>query len=448
MKRDAPHILFVNPWIHDFAAYDFWAKPMGLLTIAALLRQHGLRVSYLDCLNRFHPAATHTDPSARHGRGPYLKTRIAKPDGLGDVDRHYSRYGILPSWFAENLKSLQRPDLVLVTSLMTYWYPGVQETIAAVRSVFPETPIVLGGIYARLCEAHAKKYSGADEVFVLPAEENILSLIQHYTGYSAGLKFDPANLDSYPYPALDLQTLINYVPLLTSRGCPFNCAYCASHLLEPRRMLRSAESVVEEISFWHRNYSVMDFVLYDDAFLMDADNHAIPILEKIIDLRLLLRFHTPNAIHIRGISSQTARLMHRAGFHTLRLGLETVEFEHRQKIDKKVSEEEFKSAVGFLKDVGFDKSNVGAYLLAGLPGQSWDSIIQSIQTVKRSGITPVIAYYTPIPGTELWPLAVKASRYDLQADPIFSNNAVMPCRKEPFAWDKITQLKKLAANQG
>jgi len=445
MKCDVPHILLVNPWIHDFAAFDFWAKPMGLLTIAALLRRHGVQVSYMDCLNRFHPKAPEVDPAARYGRGPYLKTRIAKPTGLEDVDRHFSRYGILPSWFDEDLQTIERPDLVLVTSLMTYWYPGVRETIDIVRSVFPQTPIVLGGIYARLCEAHAQKNCGADEVASMPAEQNILPLIQRYTGYSAELKFNPANLDSYPYPALDLQTHINYAPLLTSRGCPFSCAYCASHLLEPRRMLRSAESVVEEISYWHKDYGVMDFILYDDAFLVDAEKHAIPILERIINANLEIRFHTPNAIHVRGISSLTARLMHRAGFHSLRLGLETVEFEHRQKIDKKVSEKEFTGAVDCLRAAGFEKSRVGAYLLAGLPDQSWDSIMQSIQTVKQSGITPVIAYYTPIPGTQLWPRALAASRYDLEADPIFTNNAVMPCRKEPFSWERISQLKELAS---
>ena len=446
MQKDAPHILLVNPWIHDFAAYDFWAKPMGLLTIAALLRQHGLRVSYLDCLNRFHPRAPQVDPSARYGRGPYLKTQIAKPAGLQDVDRHFSRYGIMPSWFEEDLRKLKQPDLVLVTSLMTYWCTGVRETIDAVRSVFPDTPIVLGGIYARLCEAHAQKNSGADEVVAESAEQIILSLVQRYTGFSANLKFDLSDLDSYPYPALDLQTCINYAPLLTSRGCPFNCAYCASHLLEPRRMLRSAESVVEEISYWHKDHGVIDFILYDDAFLVDAERHALPILEKIIDTKLPLRFHTPNAIHIRGVSSQTARLMFRAGFHTLRLGLETVEFEHRQKIDKKVSEEEFISAARCLAAAGFDKSRVGAYLLAGLPDQPWESVMQSIQTVKQNGISPVIAYYTPIPHTELWPRAVAASRYDLEADPIFTNNAIIPCRKEPFSWEKISTLKELAAS--
>jgi radical SAM superfamily enzyme YgiQ (UPF0313 family) len=190
----------------------------------------------------------------------------------------------------------------------------------------------------------------------------------------------------------------------------------------------------------------MDFILYDDAFLVDAERHALPILEKIIDTSLPLRFHTPNAIHIRGISRHTALLMFRAGFHTLRLGLETVEFEHRQKIDKKVSEEEFMSAARYLEAAGFDKSHVGAYLLAGLPDQPWESIMQSIQIVKQNGITPVIAYYTPIPHTELWPRAVAASRYDLEADPIFTNNAIIPCRKEPFSWEKISRLKELAAS--
>ena len=80
--RDAPHILLVNPWIHDFAAYDFWAKPIGLLYLAAILRNHGCRVSYIDCLDRFHPQAPSSDPTARWGRGPYLKTPIAKPHGL------------------------------------------------------------------------------------------------------------------------------------------------------------------------------------------------------------------------------------------------------------------------------------------------------------------------------------------------------------------------------
>jgi len=443
MAPNAPHILLINPWIHDFAAYDFWAKPMGLLSIAAILRAHGIRVSYIDCLDRFHRRAAKTDPWARCGRGPYLKTNIPKPAGLADVSRNFSRYGIPPQWFKEDLLELDPPDLVLITSLMTYWYPGVQETIEYVRSIFAHTPIVLGGIYARLCEAHAAARSGSDQIAAEPAEICLFSLIHEFTGYSVSPAFDPLNLDSYPYPALDLQTRINYVPLLTSKGCPFNCAYCASPYLEPRRLLRSAASVIEEISHWHRNYGLCDFVLYDDAFLIDAAYHAIPLLEGICSTGLKLRFHTPNALHIRGITPQTAQLMYRAGFTTLRLGLETAEFEHRRNLDHKVSAEEFKRAAACLIEAGFDKSRVGAYLLVGLPNQQLDAVEHSIRVVSDSGIAPVPAYYTPIPHTTLWPEAVAASRYDLASDPIFTNNAILPCSKEPFSWDLISRLKEL-----
>jgi len=445
MPRDTPHILLINPWIHDFAAYDFWAKPLGLLTIAGILRAHGINLSYIDCLNRFHPRAPKSDASARYGRGPYLKTPISKPIKLHDVPRQYSRYGIKPQWFKADLLKLTQPDLVLITSLMTYWYPGIQETIANIRSVFPQTPIVLGGIYARLCTDHARRHAGADHVAVEPAEHSLLSLLKKFTGFSPTATFDPDDLDSYPYPALDFQTAINYIPLLTTRGCPFNCAYCASHFLEPHRRLRSPESVIEEIKYWHRSNGIIDFVLYDDAFLVDAERHAVPLLEGICRSNFKVRFHTPNALHIRGINAATARLMYRAGFTTLRLGLETAEFDQRQELDKKVSENEFKRSVNCLIDAGFNKDQVGAYLLAGLPGQKISSVEHSIKTVIDSAITPVPAYYTPIPHTALWPKAVAASRYDITSDPIFTNNAIMPCSKEPFSWDMISRLKELAA---
>ena len=138
MKRDTPHILLVNPWIHDFAAYDFWAKPLGLLTIASILGYHGFNVTYLDCLDRFHSETPQSDPYARNGRGPYLKTLIPKPQGLEDVPRKFSRYGIRKNWFRKDLRSISKPALVLMTSLMTYWYPGVQEAIGVVKEIFPD----------------------------------------------------------------------------------------------------------------------------------------------------------------------------------------------------------------------------------------------------------------------------------------------------------------------
>lgn len=446
MKRDTPHILLVNPWIHDFAAYDVWAKPLGLLTLASILRYHGFNITYLDCLDRFHPKAPTTDPYARHGRGPYLKTKIPKPGGLEDIPRNFSRYGIEKKWFREDLLCIKKPDLVLMTSMMTYWYTGVQETIGVIKDIFPDVTIVLGGIYASLCYEHALNHSGAHRIETGPGEKHILKMVGECTGFSVNAKFDPDDLDTYPYPAFELQRKINYIPLQTSKGCPFACKYCASHYLNPKRMVRNPESVVEEIKCRHEKYKVKDFVFYDDALLVDAEKHAVPMLEGIINAGLKVRFHTPNAVHIREISRQTARLMFQAGFKTLRLGLETTSLDIRNELDKKVTVTEFIRAVTCLKEAGFDKNMIGVYLLAGLPGQQTEFIENSIQSVKQTGATPILAYYSPIPKTALWGQAVASSRYNLESDPIFTNNAILPCQNEPFSWQTISRLKKLAAN--
>ncbi len=434
--------MFINPWIHDFAAYDFWAKPLGLLQLAAICRMHGFPVSYIDCQDRFHPKATPSDPWARFGRGPYLKTPIETPAGLKGIKRRYSRYGILPEWFRQDLAALSKPDLVLTSCLLTYWYPGLFETIRNVRAVYPHVPIGVGGVYATLCREHAMANSGADMVASGPGETQILDIIGRFTGVFRSMEINVNDLDAYPYPAFDLQHHIAYIPLLTSTGCPFSCHYCASNILQPRRLRRSPRSVVQEIKYWHRTFGVKDFVFYDDALLIDAKNHADRIFEGVIQEGLDIRFHTPNAVHIREINPKTAKLMFDAGMKTLRLGLETMDFEHRD-IDKKVRAEEFVRAVSYIKEAGFTKDQVGAYLLVGLPGQHMEDVASSIRTVKQAGITPIPAYYTPIPKTRLWDKAVAASRYDLAADPIYTNNAVQPCQSEDFDWSAVTRLKKL-----
>jgi len=445
VHKDIPHILLVNPWIHDFAAYDFWAKPIGLLYLGAILRQHGFKTTYIDCLDRFHPDAPCSDPHARCGRGPYYKTRIKKPDVLKNIPRTFSRYGIKKSWFKKDLLALERPALILITSLMTYWYPGVQETISGIKDIYPDVPIVLGGIYASLCHEHAVKHSGADRVEAGESYETILGIAGKSTGFQVTSKIDTGHLDDLPYPAFDLQRITAYVPLLTSVGCPFSCAYCASGFLAPKRKLRSPASVVEEIKFWHGKYKIRDFVFYDDALLVDAERHAIPMLRGIIDTGLKLRFHTPNGVHIREITATTADLMYRAGFRALRLGLETAAFENRNKIDTKATETEFTRAVQHLQNAGFGKGQVGAYLLTGLPGQRVSSIENSIKIVLKEGLTPVLAHYTPIPHTKLWDSAVAASRYDLVSDPVLTNNAISPLRDDNFSWQELSHLKKLAA---
>ena len=118
-------------------------------------------------------------------------------------------------------------------------------------------------------------------------------------------------------------------------------------------------------------------------------------------------------------------------------------FDDRESLDSKVGPSEFERAVGYLKEAGFAGDTIGAYLLFGLPEQDRGQLEASINMVKACGVKPVLAQYSPIPHTSLWGDAAKASRYDLASDPIFHNNSIFPCQKQPFSWEKIAYLKNL-----
>jgi hypothetical protein len=123
------HVLLVNPWIYDFAAHNLWIEPLGLLTIAAALRDNGWAVTVIDCLAP-HPGTPRPRPD---GSGKFLKTVLDRPDPVAHIPRRYGRYGLPFDQFDAALAATPIPDLVLVASGMTYWYPGVVEAIRRVR---------------------------------------------------------------------------------------------------------------------------------------------------------------------------------------------------------------------------------------------------------------------------------------------------------------------------
>ena len=104
----------------------------------------------------------------KYGTGKFWKQTVPKPPQLSSIPRSYSRYGIAPQVFIEELKKVQRPAAILVTSLMTYWYLGVFEAINLAKDIHPDVPIILGGIYTTLCPEHARNYSHADLIISSP----------------------------------------------------------------------------------------------------------------------------------------------------------------------------------------------------------------------------------------------------------------------------------------
>ncbi len=435
VKQSSPHILLLNPWITDFTAYNLWIKPIGLLSIGGLVRENGFRVTLVDCLDS--PIKT-----KRYGDGKFLKTKIEKPLPLKSIPRNYSQYGIPEEILLKRLSFLEEPDLICITSGMTYWYPGVFKLIEITKKFFKDVPISLGGIYATLCYEHAKRHSGADIVVKGASEWEALELISELTQFRSGIQHPGSSTNDLPYPAFDLYPQLDYVCIATSRGCPLRCTYCASPFLTKGFFKRDPLKVVEEIEYWINRYHINNIAFYDDALLIDPSRHFIPIMKGIIKKSIHCNFHTPNAIHIKEVDEEVADLLFRGGFKTIRLGFETSNEGTQLETGGKVDNQKFRQAIKSLKRAGYSGKEIGVYVMVGLPGQRVGEVEGSIAFVKEAGAKPMLVEYSPIPHTLLFEKAKRMSPFDLENEPLFHNNSILPCQWDGFTMADYKRLKE------
>ncbi len=443
-----PRLLLINPWIYDFTAFDLWSKPVGLLYLASYLRSIGYEIDYIDCMDKYHPGLLsnpHLPPPKvkKYGTGHFLRQRIEKPAVFDFVPRYFARYGIPEDIFISELKKLQKPSAVLVTSFMTYWYLGPKRVIEIIRQIFPGVPVILGGIYATLLPEHARQILQPDFVVTGPGEIQIEKLLSDIIPEAPRHSHSPASLDEFPPPAFDLYHHLDYIVVLTSRGCPYRCTFCATDKISGPYTQRQPEAVVAEIIDQVRRFKVSDIAFYDDALLLNKHQRLIPILQHIIDRGVKVRFHTPNGLHAKYIDQQMAALFRVSGFTTIRLSFETSNPERFADMKNKVTPDELKTAVHFLVEAGFPPQQLEAYVLMGLPHQSFDEIYDSINFVHSLGIKIRLASYSPIPGTIDFQRAVQDGLFPPDADPLLTNKSIYPLHRTLEAYKKFQEVRNL-----
>ncbi len=442
------NLLLINPWIYDFAAFDYWMKPLGLLYVAAYLREAGYRIHWMDCLDRIHPELSalqphHAAKPRAFGTGKFMRQEIPKPAVLQEIPYHYCRYGMTEEAFSAALRRIPRPDAILVTSMMTYWYPGAARAIALAKQTFPGVPVVLGGVYASLCYDHALTTSGADYVVTERDPNRVVQMIDDLVGIRSRAEYRAFPADA-PLPAYDLYPRLEYVSLLTSIGCPYHCAYCASQRLCPTFIQRSPDAVFDEIRQYVVEQNIRNIAFYDDALLVNSSYHLEPVLERALASKLICSYHTPNGLHARYISEHLAELMFQAGFESLRLSLETVDDDRQQRTGGKVTGAEFRQAVENLKRAGFQGHQIGVYLFVGLPGQPLEETEATIRFVNSLGVLAALCQYSPIPDTPAYAQLAREGYLSADADPLLHNNTIFLYLKERHTFEQIQRLKDLA----
>ena len=421
-------ILFVNPHIEDFAAYDHFAKPLGLLWLASYVREW-FDVDFINALNRENPREKPVS-FKEDGTGNFPRRIISKPEELADIPRNYKRYGLSDSVFLDELEGVRTPDYIFLSSAMTYWYGGVLHTLGLLRQVFPHVPVFLGGIYAALLPRHAQENIPVDAIVPFQDLNSVLDSLEALLGVEFKRR--------YRLPSYDLLGEYRYLPLLTSSGCVYACSYCASHDLtsfcqyEPTQFADLIEAMV-------KTYGTKNFAFYDDALLVNSQNHLDPFLRALISKNLGVRLYTPNGLHVRFLTQETAKLMKAAGFVDIRLSVESTDPVFLETESPKSTTIEFERAIDYLRKAGFSRQCLKAYLLLNVPGQAPFGVEASMKEVYEIGAQPMLAFYSPIPGTPDFERAKTITSVD---EPLFQNNTVYLYRSG-FDMDYYQHLKDL-----
>ncbi|MBU1006941.1 MAG: B12-binding domain-containing radical SAM protein, partial [Candidatus Omnitrophica bacterium] len=387
--------------------------PLGLGYIAAVLRQAGHDVSLFD----------------------------PEPEGM-DMDG-------IKEYLLRN-----KPDIVGLSCATANFKNAL--SIGAVVKEVTNAVVVLGGVHASaLPREILSNFSQFDFLVIGEGEETITELAKSLETGSADIKnikgiaykkegtviiteprpfMSPEKMEKLPFPARDLVNLKLYRPqvhlnrgklaatMLTSRGCPAKCTFCASYLTTGYAFRwRSPESVVNEIETLVREYGVEHIVFVDDTFTFLKDR-AIKICDLILRKGLKIDWYC--FARVDKVSEELLTVMKKAGCFSLLFGIESGDEKVLKNIKKGITPDQAKQALAIANKMGF-KTLAG--FMFGNPGETHETAKKTLDLAVKT--SPTIASFNilvPYPGTEVFETHYKDKFKDPETWNKFLPRAVEP----------------------
>jgi anaerobic magnesium-protoporphyrin IX monomethyl ester cyclase len=218
------------------------------------------------------------------------------------------------------------------------------------------------------------------------------------------------NLDSLPRPKhevfFDMDEKRTTAHMITSRGCPFKCSFCALPAISHAKYRnRSVDNVIQEIVFLKKRYPKLSHIQFHDDTMLLNNSRVIELCKKIIDLEFNLTFEC--SARVKPVSEELFYWMHKAGFTKIMFGLESGSVKILDSIGKKISPADVVHLFNTLKKFNFF---VTTFLMCGFPGESEETIketiilVNKIQKIKYSLIVGIGILWV-YPGTEIYKTA-------------------------------------------
>jgi anaerobic magnesium-protoporphyrin IX monomethyl ester cyclase len=360
---------------------------------------------------------------------PPIKTELGavRPNiGLGYLSEILSRnnicYDVLDMLLGYSFKDLKKkvrdfePDLLCV-NLFSNKYKIAYGIIEEIKGLYPSMKVAVGGPHVScLRNKVLEDCSAIDYGIILEGEYALLELCSGNNLREIGNLIYRENgkvvlnkerefiedLDSIPFPKYEKFKIERYIDeksLISSRGCPYNCIYCAVNIAIGKQVrLRSAENVVDEIEYWHKK-GFRQFSFQDDNFNF-SKNRVLEICDEIKKRELKNLFLRCAGARADKLDYNVLKRMKEVGFKTIAIGVEVGNDKMLRIIKKGEKFEDIDNAVKIACDLGFD---VYLNFLAGVPFETIDDINDSINFALKYPVFYVEwSNIVPYPGTELY----------------------------------------------
>ena len=374
-------IALVNPPILKGVYHHQPFLPIGLAYLAAVLKKNGHEVTVIDCL------ALGMDHEQ-------LKAKIASFE----------------------------PDVVGITSMT----PTIQSTLLSARAAkeaCPDAVVTLGGPHATFMDRQILEQEAAVDVVVRgEGEQTLLEMTQNVADSKSLHKIDGItfrdgdqiiqtpnrpfiqNLDELPYPAYDYFQLDRYrlfgklfLPIITSRGCPFQCSFCTtSRILGKEYRARSPKNIVDELEFLKNTYGADAVTFYDDTLTLDK-TRIFKICEGIKARKIDLPWDCQTRVD--QVSREVLAEMRETKCQQVFFGVESGCQEILDAVKKRTTVEQNAKAIKLAKEAGLF---VAISIMIGYPGETKDMLEQTLDFIRKTEPDDVyLCVATPYPGTEL-----------------------------------------------
>jgi radical SAM superfamily enzyme YgiQ (UPF0313 family) len=351
--------------------------------------------------------------------------------------------------FREALSAI-RPDIVGI-SCWSLNVPVIEKTIRAVKSLYPQSVLCLGGPHATARGEALILDQDVDYVFHGEAEigfRQLVEAIQDCNGRPAdavlaripGLIYRDAGRQVKKNSRLclpDLDTLgaIDYrrlrlneyhkqgysygaklnkeqklsAPIITTRGCPYTCTFCMGPLAAGRKVRRhSIEQITGAVNLLYHQYGVRYISIVDDNFTMHV-RWAEDVCNAIIALGLPdLTMGTPNGIRMEQMTESLAAAMARAGWKEVLIAPESGSprtlLEMRKQLDLSI----VPGVVDLFHRVGIE---VSAFFIIGYPSETMEDIAMTERFIFENRFDFCgISIFQPLPGTSIFQTLVSEGR--------------------------------------